>query len=268
MNESWKDMLKQWSGYEPVHILLIITAAWIACELVRHLVPRITAIFRPHQRFYALPWIPLLRLIIILTAMILIVPFIIKPTRDNVLALLGATAFAVGFAIKDYVSCLIAGFIFMFERPYRVGDWIQIGETYGEVIHLGLRTVLVRTIDANDITIPHSALWTQQLTNATSGQNDLLCVTEFYVDPDHDNALARQALFDVAMTSAYLRLDRPIVVVMKHMPFGLYYKLKAYPMEAREQFKFIADLTERGNFALREIGLRLVTAPAAVAEQA
>jgi small conductance mechanosensitive channel len=223
MDESWKDMLKQWSGYEPVHILLIITAAWIAYELVRHLVPRITSSFRPHQRFYALPWIPLLRLIIILTAVTLIVPFIIKPTRENVLALLGATAFAVGFAIKDYVSCLIAGVVFMFERPYRVGDWIQIGETYGEVVHLGLRAVLVRTIDANDITIPHSVLWTQQLTNATSGQNDLLCVTEFYVHPDHDNALARQALFDVAMTSAYLRLDRPIVVVMKHLPFGLYY---------------------------------------------
>jgi len=267
MSEIETKMLREWSGYEPVHILLILIAAWIASELVRRLVPRITAIFRPHQRFYALPWIPLLRLIIILTAMTLIVPLLIKPTRENVLALLGATAFAVGFAIKDYVSCLIAGFVFMFERPYRIGDWIQIGETYGEVVHLGLRTVLVRTIDANDITIPHSALWTQQLTNATSGQNDLLCVTEFYVHPDHDNALARQALFDVAMTSAYLRLDRPIVVVMKHLPFGLYYKLKAYPMEAREQFKFIADLTERGNFALREIGLRLVTAPVAVVEQ-
>ena len=266
MNESRTEMLRKWSGHEPAHILLIIAAAGVAYELIRHLVPRITGIFRPHQRFYVLPWIALLRLMIILTAAALIVPLIIKPTRENVLALVGATALAVGFAIKDYISCLIAGIIFLFERPYRVGDWIQIGETYGEVIHLGLRTVLVRTIDANDITIPHSALWTGQLSNATSGQRDLLCVTEFYVHPDHDNALARQALFDVAMTSVYLRLDRPIVVVMKHLPFGLYYKLKAYPMEAREQFKFIADLTERGQFALQEIGLRLVTAPAAVAE--
>ena len=69
------------------------------------------------------------------------------------------------------------------------------------------------------------------------------------------------------MTSVYLRLDRPIVVVMNHLPFGLHYKLKAYSMEAREQFKFIADLTERGNFALWEIGLRLVAAPAVVRAQ-
>src|SRR5277367_1512859 len=167
MSEIETKMLREWSGYEPVHVLLIIIAAWIASELVRRLVPRITAIFRPHQRFYALPWIPLLRLIIILTAVTLIVPLLIKPTRENVLALLAGTAFAVGFAVKDYISCLIAGIIFMFERPYRVGDWIEIGGTYGEVIHLGMRTVLIRTIDANDITIPHSTLWHDQLSNAT-----------------------------------------------------------------------------------------------------
>lgn len=261
MNESWMEMLRNWSGHEPVHILLIMAAAWLSYEVIRLSVPRITCIFRPHQRFYALPWIPFLRLVIILTALVLIAPLVITPTRENVLALLGGTALAVSFAVKDYISCLIAGIIFMFERPYRVGDWIQIGETYGEVMHLGLRTVLLRTADANDITIPHSVLWHDQLSNATSGQHDLLCVTGFYVHPDHDNAMARQALFDVAMTSAYLHLDRPIVVVMKNLPFGMYYKLKAYPMEAREQFKFIADLTERGQFALQEIGLRLVTAP-------
>jgi hypothetical protein len=94
----------------------------------------------------------------------------------------------------------------------------------------------------------------------------LLCFANFYVHPDHNNALARQALFDVAMTSVYLHLDRPVVVVMKQLPFGLYYKLKAYPMEAREQFKFIADLTERGQFALQELGIKMVAASVAVAE--
>ena len=268
MKEQWMEMLREWGGHEPAQILIIVVAAWMAYELIRHLVPRVTGLVRGKDRFYALPWIPLLRLIIILIALVLIVPVVIEPTRENVLALVGASALAIGFAIKDYISCLIAGIIFMFERPYRVGDWIEIGGTYGEVVHLGLRAVLIRTIDANDITIPHSTLWHDQLSNATSGAHDLLCVAIFYVHPDHDNALARQALFDVAMTSVYLHLDRPIVVVMKNLPFGLYYRLKAYPMEAREQFKFIADLTERGQFALQEMGLKMVAAPAAVAEHA
>ena len=263
MKENWIEMLREWSGYEPVHILLIIGCAWIIYEIIRRLIPFIIG---ANQRFYALPWLPFLRLAIIVSAMTLLVPIIIKPTRENVLALVGGSALAIGFAVKDYISCLIAGIIFMFERPYRIGDWIQIGESYGEVIHLGMRTVLIRTTDANDITIPHSVLWHEPLSNATSGHLDLLCVTGFYVHPDHDNAQARQALIDVALSSVYLHLDRPVSVVMKNLPFGLYYKLKAYPMDSREQFKFIADLTERGQFALHDIGLRMVTAPASVSE--
>jgi small-conductance mechanosensitive channel len=167
MKEKWMEMLREWGGHEPAQILIIIVAAWMVYEMIRHLVPRVTGRVRGKDRFYTLPWIPLLRLAIILAALMLIVPLVIEPTRENVLALVGASALAIGFAIKDYISCLIAGIIFMFERPYRVGDWIEIGGTYGEVTHLGLRAVLIRTIDANDITIPHSALWHDQLSNAT-----------------------------------------------------------------------------------------------------
>src|SRR5271170_5220662 len=101
MNKSWIDMLREWSGHEPVYIMLILAAAWIATELIRHLVPLVTRTFQPQQRFYTLPWVPLLRLIIILTALTLIVPMIITPTRENMLALVGGTALAIGFAIKD-----------------------------------------------------------------------------------------------------------------------------------------------------------------------
>ena len=258
-------MLRDWHAAELLRIALIAAVAWLAILLLRRLVPWVGGRVRPHHRFYALPWIPLLRLAILLAAAALILPLVITPTRENVLAFLGAAALAVGFAVKDYVSDLIAGVIFILERPYRVGDWVQIGSTYGEVVEFGLRTVLLRTADANDVSIPHSTLWHAPLSNATSGQHDLLCVAAFYVHPDHDPARVREALHDVAATSAYLKLDRPIGVVLNNEPFGVHYKLKAYAMDAREQFAFIADLTERGQAALRGLGLSLVTAPAAVA---
>ena len=99
-----------------------------------------------------------------------------------------------------------------------------------------LQPVEIQTADDNCVTIPHVVLWNSPLSNATSGQHELLCVTDFFVHPDHGNAAARQTLFDVAVTSAYLKLERPIVVVMRNEPVGLHYKIKAYPMDAREQF--------------------------------
>ncbi len=265
MDIDWREMLREWHGPEYARILIIIVSAWLVYQAVKHLVRLVGGLFRPHERFHTLPWIPLLRLGIVICALTLIMPVVIDPTRENMLALFGATAFALGFAIKDYIGDLIAGIIFIVERPYRVGDWIEIGGHYGEVTHLGLRAVLLRTADANDITIPHSTLWREPLSNATSGQYDLLCIAAFYAHPDHDSAAARQTLRDVAATSAYLKLDRPIVVVVSQEPFGLHYKLKAYAMNARDQFLFITDLTGRGQDALRSLGVRPVAAPVSVA---
>ncbi len=263
--DHWTHMLREWSHYEYVQILIVLLVAWGLTFLVNRLVPWVTARFRPNFRFYALPWIPLLRLVILLAAITLIVPLVIRPTRENVLALLGTAGLIIGFALKDYVSCLLSGVILLVERPYRVGDWVQIGKTYGEVVSIGLRTVELVTADDNRVTIPHSAFWDSPLSNATAGQHELLCVTDFYVNPNHDVRNVRQVLLDVALASPYLKLDRPIKVLVCNEPFGAHYKLKAYPTDAREQFSFIADLTERGQTALNEMGLTFVATPAAVA---
>jgi small conductance mechanosensitive channel len=260
----WTNMLQDWNGHKYFQITLILLIAWSLFQFIRYIIPRLLSKIRPNYRFYVLPWIPLLRLIIILGAMRFIIPLIIKPTRENLLIFFGTVGLAIGFAFKDYISCLIAGFLLIIERPYQVGDWIQIGDTYGEVISLGLRTVKLQTSDDNAVTIPHSLLWTSSLSNSTSGQRDLLCIIDFFVHSNHDRSIARQTLFDVAVTSAYLNFHRPAVVVMRNDPIGVYYKVKAYPMDAREQFLFIADVTERGQFALHEIGLSLVSAPASV----
>ena len=51
------------------------------------------------------------------------------------------------------------------------------------------------------------------------------------------------------------------MVVAAQLPFGMRYKIKAYPKDAREQFLFMTDLTLRGHAALRRLGVRAITAP-------
>ena len=96
--EKWSDILQEWKGYEYLEILFIVIVACILFQVIKYLVPRIVSKFRPAYRFYLLPWIPFLRLIIILSAFILIIPIVIKPTKENLLVLLGTTGLAIGFA--------------------------------------------------------------------------------------------------------------------------------------------------------------------------
>ncbi len=240
-----------------LRILLIAGAAWLLIRLEMHggkwLAERLGGRFR----LYILPSLPILRLLIVIVAVVLVVPLIIEPTAQNLVAILGASALALGFAVKDYAASLIAGVVATYERPFRPGDWVQIGDAYGEVQSVGLRALRLVTPDDTVVTIPHLKFWSTSIYNANDGKRDLQCVTHFYLHPHHDGAAVRQKLRDVALTSPYLNLARPVVVVLGEEEWGTHYKIRAYPVDSRDQFQFMSDLTVRGKAALTEMGVKL-----------
>lgn len=203
-----------------------------------------------------LPWTPVFRLFIILVVIVSIVPLVIKPTVHNLFAFFGAIGLAVGFALKEFINSIIAGVVAIYERPYRPGDWIEIDGVYGEVQSMGLRTLKIVTPDDTQVLLPHKKIWDTSIFNASSGKRDLQCTADFYLDPEHDSSVVKLKLHDVALSSSYTNLNRPIVVVMKEEPWFSHYKIKAYPIDSRDQFQFITDLTVRGKQGLIAAGIR------------
>lgn len=239
-----------------VKIAIITAIAWVSILLVKHLVPWLAMRLPARLRMYLLPSIPVFRLAIMIITLAIIIPMVIQTSLQNLIAILGFTAVALGFAFKDYISSLIAGIVAIYERPYRVGDWVTIDGAYGEVQSLSLRSLRLFTPDDTVVSIPHIKIWTTNIFNANDGNRNLLCVAHFYLDPDHDAAQARQKLYDVALTSPYLDLNHRIRVIVQEQPWGTHYQLKAYPLDSREQFQFISDLTVRGKDALAKMGVK------------
>ena len=237
-------------------IAILAGLAWLSILLVERLVPRLAKRLPSRLRMYLLPSIPVFRLAILIITLVMVIPMVIQTNLQNLIAILGFTAVALGFAFKDYISSLIAGIVAIYERPYRVGDWVTIDGAYGEVQSLSLRALRLYTPDDTVVNIPHIKIWTTNIFNANDGNRNLLCVTHFYVDPDHDAARTRQTLHDVALTSPYLDLTQRIRVIVQEQPWGTHYQLKAYPLDSREQFQFISDLTVRGKDALAKMGVK------------
>jgi small-conductance mechanosensitive channel len=211
--------------------------------------------------------VPVVRLLVIAAAAWLIVQQSIDPTFENLITLFGAVGLALGFAFKDYTSSLIAGIVTLYEMPYRLGDWISVEGAYGEVKAIGMRAVEIVTADDTVVVIPHLKLWDKLIFNANDNSRNLQCTADFYLHPRHDAALVRRTLHDVGLTSPYLQVQnqKPVAVVVQEKPWGTHYRLKAYPVDPRDQFRFITDLTVRGKAALLELGLEFAVAPAAVA---
>jgi small conductance mechanosensitive channel len=245
----------------------IIFVSWIFIWLVKNMLPWLAKQLPGRLRVYLLPSVPVLRLVILIAAIVLIVPMVIKTSFQNVLAVLGFAVVAVGFAFKEYISSLLAGIVAVYERPYRVGDWVTVDGAYGEIISMNLRALRLYTFDDTVVTIPHIKIWDHNIYNANDGKRNLLCVANFFVNPNHDAAVVRQKLHDVALTSPFLDLNHKVRVTVWEEPWGTHYRLKAYPMDGRDQRQFISDLTVRGKAALTEMGVKPAQAiPAAAAQ--
>ena len=234
-------------------VLLIIASQWGLNWLANRL--------HGQMRFRVFALVPLTRLLILITALAIAVPIIIEPSLHNMVTLLGAIGLAIGFAMKDYVSSLIAGVVSAIELPYRPGDWVNIEGVYGEVKHVGMRTVEIQTPDDDLVAVPHLKLWNSAICNANNGGVSLQCVVSFYLHPAHEAGWVRKALRDVALTSAYLKFDKPIIVVAEEKPWGTHYRIRAYPVDPRQQFLFITDLTVRGKQVLSAAGVATALLP-------
>ncbi len=83
-------------------------------------------------------------------------------------ALLGAAGIigiAIGFAAQTSISNIISGIFLISEKPFMVGDLIQVGETTGNILTIDLLSIKVRTADNKYVRIPNETMLKSEVTN-------------------------------------------------------------------------------------------------------
>jgi small conductance mechanosensitive channel len=81
-----------------------------------------------------------------------------------VIAGLGLTGFALGFALKDAISNFLAGALIMIYRPFKPADQVLVTGLTGTVEDINLRYTILRNEDGKQILIPNSLLFTNSIT--------------------------------------------------------------------------------------------------------
>ncbi|MDJ0518474.1 MAG: mechanosensitive ion channel [Trichodesmium sp. MO_231.B1] len=188
---------------------------------------------------------PFLQALILFTTTIYVLSLFLQLSTQNLLAITGTIAVALGFAFKDYVSSLIAGVVALFETPYRVGDRVKIGDNYGEIVTYDLRGIRLQTVEDNIIFIPHNKIWNEPISNANNGALEAQVTTDFYLAHEADSEMVIKILYLAAYTSKYTQLKLPIGVLVEEKPWGTQFQLKSYPIDARDEYIYKTDLVRR-----------------------
>lgn len=205
------------------------------------------------------------RFIVLVLAAGLVVTNTIQLTDEALLALSGSLAVAGGLATKDLAAALMAGIILLFDRPFVVGDRVEIDGTYGEVVEIGLRTVRIVTLDDNLVSVPNNRFLTDAVACANAGALDQMLVYTFYIGCTQDFRLAKRLAYEATATSRFVYLQKPIAVHVREGPvkgsmgqLAIHIIIKAYVLDGRFESAFGTDVTERVLGAFRAAEIRTV----------
>lgn len=181
-------------------------------------------------------------------------------TEQMLLAVGGTFAVAGGFAMKDLVASVIAGVTILLDRPFQVGDRVTFAGYYGEITHIGLRSVRMMTLDDTQVTIPNNRFLTEAVASGNAGAVDMMIQVDLYIGVDQDLDEARRLLSEVVTTSRFVNLNRKWNVlarqVIQENYLAIRLRAKAYVLDARLEKAFQGDITERALDAFHQAGIQ------------
>ena len=93
----------------------------------------------------------------------------------------GALAVGIGFGSQNIVNNFISGLIILAEQPIRVGDLVQIGDLFGNVVRIGARSTQVRTGANVEIMVPNSSFLENNVVNLTLSDDKIRAFVEIGV---------------------------------------------------------------------------------------
>ena len=210
------------------------------------------------RRFTFKSLVPIVRMVLWATAAFLILRTVFGVDAQGLLAASAAVGVALGFAAQDLLKNVFGGLIVVFDQPFQVGDKISVGETYGEVVSIGLRSTRIVTADDNLVSVPNAQIVQEEVANANAGQPNCQVSIELFLPGRVDERKAKRIAFEAAVTSKYVFLEKPIVVLVAdefRETFLTRIKVRAYVLDPRFEFLFRSDITERARDGFRAAGM-------------
>ncbi|MEX2301396.1 MAG: mechanosensitive ion channel family protein [Bryobacterales bacterium] len=235
-------------------LLLIV---WLLIRLIEKLLDLLSS-RASRARFFFKRLGPVTRITLWIVAALAIVDIFAGENQTTFFAGIASIGIALGLGAQDLIKNVVGGLVVLTDRPYQLGDRVKIGDAYGEIDHIGLRSTKLTTPDDTRVTIPNADILTCHVYNANSGVPDCQVVTDLFLPHDTDPDLAIRVGNEVAYTSPYILLSKPVAVLVAdcydQQPY-LRLRVKAYVYDHRLEPRLQSDVTARAKREFLKLGI-------------
>jgi small-conductance mechanosensitive channel len=163
----------------------------------------------------------------------------------------GVMGVAVGFAAKDTLSNLIAGILLIIDRPFEIGDRIEVwsapagSASWGDVIDIGLRATRIKTTDNIVVIIPNNEIMTRDIVNYTTIYSSIRVRINIGIAYDADLVKAKSLIIHAAGLADWILAEpAPKVVVRNFGESSVDLQARVWIKNARRRMDTIDFITD------------------------
>jgi small conductance mechanosensitive channel len=191
-------------------VIIYLLGAWFA-RVMRSLLRRVM-IKRGLDETFASYLANIVHAVILMLVIITALGELGIPTAQFA-ALIAAAGLAIGLALQGNLSNFASGFMLVFFRPFKRGDFVTAGGSEGAVEEIGIFTTTMTTPDNRKVVVPNSAITGGIITNFTTNPRRLV-VIPCTVGAGNEPATVRASLLSAPTGNKFLLSDPPPVVVL------------------------------------------------------
>ncbi len=144
--------------------------------------------------------------------------FLRKVLNLNLITILTPSAILtaiVGLSMKDTIGSLISGIIIQIEKPFDIGDWIQIKDMVGRVMEITWRYTKIKTISDVYIVVPNNNISTDNIINYSKPSSEFEVWMEIGVSYESPPVKVKRAIYEILEKNRYVVKDRYKDVLLK-----------------------------------------------------
>ena len=198
-----------------VSAILIFVTGYFATRLVLKLMAKGLNIRRIdttiHKFLMSIVHVLMLTIVVVMTLSALQVPM------SSIITTIGAAGLAIGLALQNSLSNVAGGFIILFSKPFKCGDYVSIDGVEGTVESISILYTRLLTIDNSSINIPNGNAAKTTIINYTSEENRRLEL-KFSISYDDDHHKAMDIIRNIIAEEDKVEHspDEPMIAVCEH----------------------------------------------------
>lgn len=227
--------------------IIIFIAGYIIIRLVLKLMSKglnVRAIDTTvHKFLMSVVHVLLMMIVIVMALSALNVPM------SSIITTIGAAGLAIGLALQDSLSNVAGGFIILFAKPFKCGDYIKIGDEEGTVDMISILHTRLLTIDNKSICIPNGVVAKATIVNITAEDNRRLEI-KFAIGYNDDHHKAMDIIREVINEEPRVQHqpDEPLVAMCELGDSAVMLIMRVWIPTAdywEIRFKFLEEVKER-----------------------